>query len=101
MFGDFDFLFGEDEPDPDGRVYVSFQDERVSEEQTETDVKNMEGRLKMSLQQLKEQVLGKVRTDSVVLYCIAVFCGSCKFCGLIPKLIHLFFGSFFFFILRL
>nr|XP_034317314.1 regulator of G-protein signaling 22 isoform X16 [Crassostrea gigas] len=59
MFGDFDFLFGEDEPDPDGRVYVSFQDERVSEEQTETDVKNMEGRLKMSLQQLKEQVLGK------------------------------------------
>ena len=63
MFGDFDFLFGEDEPDPDGRVYVSFQDERVSEEQTETDVKNMEGRLKMSLQQLKEQVLGKVAAD--------------------------------------
>ncbi|XP_062595147.1 regulator of G-protein signaling 22-like isoform X12 [Saccostrea cucullata] len=59
MFGDFDFLFGEDEPDPDGRVYVSFQDEHASEEQTENDVKNMEGRLKMSLQQLKEQVLGK------------------------------------------
>lgn len=66
MFGDFDFLFGEDEPDPDGRVYVSFQDERVSEEQTETDVKNMEGRLKMSLQQLKEQVLGKVRTERML-----------------------------------
>jgi 5-hydroxyisourate hydrolase-like protein (transthyretin family) len=61
MFGDFDFLFGEDEPDPDGRVYVSFQDEHASEEQTETDVKNMEGRLKMSLQELKEQVLGKVK----------------------------------------
>ncbi|XP_061163908.1 regulator of G-protein signaling 22-like isoform X6 [Saccostrea echinata] len=59
MFGDFDFLFGEDEPDPDGRVYVSFQEEHASEEQTENDVKNMEGRLKMSLQQLKEQVLGK------------------------------------------
>ncbi|XP_056020779.1 uncharacterized protein LOC125650178 isoform X15 [Ostrea edulis] len=59
MFGDFDFLFGEDEPDPDGKVYVSFQDEHTSEEQTETDVKNMEGRLKMSLQELKEQVLGK------------------------------------------
>lgn len=61
MFGDFDFLFGEDEPDPDGKVYVSFQDEHTSEEQTETDVKNMEGRLKMSLQELKEQVLGKVK----------------------------------------
>ncbi|KAK3093892.1 hypothetical protein FSP39_021520 [Pinctada imbricata] len=57
-FGDFEFLFGGEEPDADGHVYIRFPDEGLSEEQTETDVKNMEGRLKMSLQQLKEQVLG-------------------------------------------
>lgn len=58
LFGDFDFLFGEEEPEPNGQVYVTFEDERVSEEQTETDVKNLEGRTRMSLQQLKEQILG-------------------------------------------
>ncbi|XP_076099179.1 uncharacterized protein LOC143068768 isoform X14 [Mytilus galloprovincialis] len=58
LFGDFDFLFGEEEPDPNGQVYVQFEDERGSEEQTETDVKNLEGRTRMSLQQLKEQILG-------------------------------------------
>ncbi|XP_052105835.1 uncharacterized protein LOC127738576 isoform X2 [Mytilus californianus] len=58
LFGDFDFLFGEEEPDPNGQVYVTFEDERGSEEQTETDVKNLEGRTRMSLQQLKEQILG-------------------------------------------
>lgn len=60
IFGDFDYLFGEEEPNPDGQVYVKFDDEGVSEARTETDVKNMEGRLKMSLQQLKESVLGMV-----------------------------------------
>ncbi|XP_021361721.1 uncharacterized protein LOC110455726 isoform X3 [Mizuhopecten yessoensis] len=55
---DFDLLFGEEEPDTHGQVYVTFQDEHVSEEQTENDVKNLEGRLKMSIQQLKEQALG-------------------------------------------
>lgn len=60
LFGDFDFLFGEEEPDPNGQVYVQFEDERGSEEQTETDVKNLEGRTRMSLQQLKEQILGTV-----------------------------------------
>ncbi|XP_069117342.1 regulator of G-protein signaling 22-like isoform X3 [Argopecten irradians] len=55
---DFDFLFGEAEPDTQGQVYVTFEDEHVSDEQTENDVKNLEGRLKMSLQQLKEQALG-------------------------------------------
>ncbi|XP_033734034.1 uncharacterized protein LOC117323122 isoform X2 [Pecten maximus] len=57
-FVDFDFLFGEAEPDTQGQVYVTFEDEHVSEEQTENDVKNLEGRLKMSLQELKEQALG-------------------------------------------
>lgn len=73
LFGDFDFLFGEEEPDPNGQVYVQFEDERGSEEQTETDVKNLEGRTRMSLQQLKEQILGTVSSYFEILrkaYCM-------------------------------
>ncbi|KAL4237950.1 hypothetical protein ACF0H5_002660 [Mactra antiquata] len=57
-YRDFDMMFGEDEPEPDGNVYVAFDDEGTSEAQTETDVKNLEGRLKMTFQQMKEQMLG-------------------------------------------
>ncbi len=60
---DFDALFGEAEPDPTGQTYVQFDDDRSDDEKTETDVRNMEGRLKMSLQQMKEQVLGTVSTN--------------------------------------
>nr|KAG5695957.1 hypothetical protein BaRGS_017538 [Batillaria attramentaria] len=56
-FPDFDAMFGEDEPEPTGQAYVTFEDDHVSEEQTETDMRNMEGRLKMTIQQMKEQVL--------------------------------------------
>ena len=59
-YRDFDIMFGEDEPEPDGNVYVTFDDEGVSEAQTETDVKNLEGRLKITIQQIKEQLLGHV-----------------------------------------
>ena len=59
-YRDFDMMFGEDEPEPDGNVYVTFEDEGTSEAQTETDVKNLEGRLKMTFQQLKEHILGSV-----------------------------------------
>ncbi|XP_052766652.1 uncharacterized protein LOC128207645 isoform X4 [Mya arenaria] len=58
-YRDFDMMFGEDEPEPDGNVYVAFDDEGASEAQTETDVKNLEGRLKMTFQQLKEHTLGQ------------------------------------------
>ena len=61
-YRDFDLMFGEVEPEPDGNVYVAFDDEGTSEAQTETDVKNMEGRLKMTFQQLKEHMLGQVGT---------------------------------------
>lgn len=77
MFGDFDFLFGEEEPDPNGQVYVQFEDERGSEEQTETDVKNLEGRTRMSLQQLKEQILGTVSSCfEVVIKALVLFLSS-------------------------
>lgn len=59
-YRDFDMMFGEDEPEPDGNVYVAFDDEGASEAQTETDMKNLEGRLKMTFQQMKEQLLGTV-----------------------------------------
>ena len=59
-YRDLDMMFGEDEPEPDGNVYVTFEDEGTSEAQTETEVRNLEGRMKMSLQQMKEQILGTV-----------------------------------------
>lgn len=57
---DYDYMLGEEEPEADGPVYVRFEDEAVSEEQTDTDVKNLESRLKITLQEMKEQVLGMV-----------------------------------------
>ena len=64
MYRDFDLMFGEDEPEPDGNVYVAFEEETgASEAQTETDMKNLEGRLKMTFQQMKEQMLGSVSRE--------------------------------------
>ncbi len=60
MFDDFDAAFGEEEPEQDGEAFVSFADDIVSDAQTETDVRNLEGRHKMSFQQMKEQILGAV-----------------------------------------
>ncbi|XP_055879604.1 uncharacterized protein LOC106067347 isoform X3 [Biomphalaria glabrata] len=54
----FENFFGEIEPETDGHSYVQFDEEGVTEEQTEVDMRNMEGRLKMSIQQMKERILG-------------------------------------------
>ncbi|CAL1527617.1 unnamed protein product [Lymnaea stagnalis] len=55
----FEAFFGEVEPENDGQTYVQFEEEEgVSEEQTEVDMRNLEGRLKMSVQQVKEKILG-------------------------------------------
>ncbi|XP_013386604.1 uncharacterized protein LOC106156055 isoform X2 [Lingula anatina] len=57
-YSDFDAIFGEEEPDDvDGEVYVAFNEEVVSEQQTETDVRKLEGKHNMTLQQMKEMVL--------------------------------------------
>ena len=57
---DLDALIREDDPMPDGPNYVTFEDDGMSEKQAETDVQNVAGRLKMSVQQMKELVLGSV-----------------------------------------
>ena len=57
---DFDAMFGEEEPDVNGENFVAFADDIVSESQTETDVRNLEGKHKMTLQEMKEQILGCV-----------------------------------------
>ncbi|CAG5126803.1 unnamed protein product, partial [Candidula unifasciata] len=44
-----------------GPNFIQFDKEGISEEQTETDIRNMEGRLKMSAQQVKELLLGSQR----------------------------------------
>ncbi|XP_059138673.1 regulator of G-protein signaling 22-like isoform X2 [Physella acuta] len=58
----FEEFFGEAEPEPDGQHYVQFEEEGISEAQTEADVRNMEGRLKMTVQQVKERMLGSHKT---------------------------------------
>ncbi|XP_064623262.1 uncharacterized protein LOC135485317 isoform X4 [Lineus longissimus] len=57
MYGDFDMMFGEAEPEDTGRVYVAFEDE-ASEERTYSDMKTLEGKHKMTYQEMKESVLG-------------------------------------------
>ena len=57
---DFDAMFGEDEPEHTGQAYVTFEDDHVSDEQTETEVRNLEGRFQMTLQQMKEHILASV-----------------------------------------
>ena len=57
---DYDAVFGEEEPTDTGEAYVTFNEDVVSDQQTETDVRHLEGKHKMSVQQMKETVLGSV-----------------------------------------
>ena len=59
---DFDATYGEDEPEPK-ETLVAFTADVVSDQQTEADVKILEGKHKMTLQRMKEQVLGTVSRD--------------------------------------
>jgi hypothetical protein len=73
MYGDFDMMFGEAEPEDTGRVYVAFEDE-ASDERTYTDMKTLEGKHQMTYQEMKEHVLGSV---SLVFHILMnVKCGS-------------------------
>lgn len=56
----YDAVYGEQEP-TQGETLVSFAEEVVSDQQTESDIKQLEGKHNMSLQQMKEQVIGSVR----------------------------------------
>ena len=60
MIEDYDYAFGEVEPAPAAQKLVEFQEDAVSEAQTEKDMEDLEGRHKMSIQLMKEQVLGSV-----------------------------------------
>ena len=57
---DFEALFGEAEPELGGQSFVQFDEDGISLEQTETDMRTLEGRLKMTVQQVKERFLGTV-----------------------------------------
>ena len=61
IVSDYDDIFGEDEPETNGEVYVNFAEDVVSDAQTETDVRQLEGRHKMTVQQMKEQIIGQVK----------------------------------------
>ena len=51
----------EDEEGEGEEHYVAFSSDVVSDQQTESDMKQLENKHKMSLQQMKEQILGSVR----------------------------------------
>ena len=67
MIEDYDYVFGEVEPTPPAQKLVEFNEDRVSEAQTEKDVEHLEGKHKMSVQFMKEQVLGSVSRSLFVL----------------------------------
>lgn len=73
---DYDVTYGEQEPDIAGETYVSFGNDAVSDQQTETDVKELEGKHKMSLQQMKEQILGSVSLKRMAVYLVPQFGGE-------------------------
>ena len=60
VLDDYDTVYGEEEPADEGEAYVNFAEDAVSDQQTETDIKQLEGKHKMSLQQMKEHVLASV-----------------------------------------
>ena len=57
---DYDAAFGEVEPAAEDEEYVAFGEDVVSDAQTETDVRQLEGKHRMTLQQMKEAVIGSV-----------------------------------------
>ena len=60
VLDDYDTVYGEEEPLEVGETFVNFAEDAVSDQQTETDIKQLEGKHNMPLQQIKEQVLGSV-----------------------------------------
>lgn len=63
-------MYGEEEPAPAAEALVSFADDVVSDQQTETDIKQLEGKHNMSLQQMKEFILGTVGWNFIAYYFI-------------------------------
>ena len=57
---DYDAIFGEEEPTPTAQNMVAFGEDAISDTQTEADVQNLEGKHKIPLQTMKEQLLGTV-----------------------------------------
>ena len=60
MLDVYDAVYGEQEPVEMGETFVNFAEDAVSDQQTETDIRQLEGKHNMSLQQMKEHILGSV-----------------------------------------
>ena len=72
VISDYDAVFGEAEPRPDTQAFVAFAPDVISDMQTETDVKTLEGKHQMTLQQMKEHVIGSV---SFLTYLLSIYLG--------------------------
>lgn len=62
MYTDFTDIFLNDPEgaDLDEQKFVSYNEDKASEQQTESDMKNLEGKINMSLQQMKERIFSTV-----------------------------------------
>lgn len=61
MYPDFADIFINDGVDEMGeQKFVSYNEDKASEQQTESDIKNLEGKINMSLQQMKERIFSSV-----------------------------------------
>lgn len=63
MYTDFTDIFLDDLVLPNDladQKFVSYNEDKASERQTESDIKNLEGKINMSLQQMKERIFSTV-----------------------------------------
>lgn len=69
MYADFTDIFLNDDGglDLDPQKFISFNDDKASEQQTESDMKNLEGKVNMSLQQMKEKIFSSVSAGFYIL----------------------------------
>ena len=67
MYTDFTDIFLNDPEgaDLDEQKFVSYNEDKASEQQTESDMKNLEGKINMSLQQMKERIFSTVSLSAL------------------------------------
>ena len=75
MYTDFADIFINDNVDGDmnEEKFASYNEDKASEQQTESDMKNLEGKINMSLQQMKERIFSSVSFSCIIWFDVLVF----------------------------
>ena len=76
LYAEFDDIFLNEAAlaDIDGQKFISYNEDKTSEQQTESDMKNLEGKINMSLQQIKEKIFSSVSCCFILL--LALVCSA-------------------------